>query len=208
MPISFSNIPEYFVTCKQLVLYKCVGFLHIYCSDTNEWIKINFRFLPEMPILSIGGCACFFGKYIVIYSVHHMFYISVVTRNRRQYYLCVAATRKSAVFFYSLIHLDNEDRIRNQTSDERYLMITETDQDTEMFQKYSSIIFVTGKIVDKSMKRTVTYITTSETRKAEYHMYILKIKDTEKFGSLIRCSEVTFTRCFSLINPAELRVEE
>jgi len=87
-------------------------------------------------------------------------------------------------------------------------MITETDQDTEMFQKYPSIIFVSGEIVDNSIKRAVTYITTSETRKAQYHMYILKIKDIEKFGSFIRCSEVIFTRCFSLINPAELRVEE
>jgi len=207
MPITFdmNYVPEYSVTRKQIILYSYIGVIDIYYFDINEWRRIRIDLLNDSiakPILS-SGAYIFIGEYVVIYSVHHMFYISV-TRNRKQCYPCFT-DRCWNLQFYAVITKDySNSTIINDSSiisNESYRKLDITHVKL-MFEMNPSVIFITGKIHDTSRQWFITCVTTTEMFcKSNYYIYNLTIKDVGKFVSF----PDKITRGFKFINPADLR---
>jgi len=121
---------------------------------------------------------------------------------RRQCYLCFVVTFSSTVFFYCLMNFDNDDHVGPTRIINGMYSKFEIIQMT-MFSTNLSILYLTGMIDDDYSKaRPVTCITTFYMYcKSQYYVYKLFIEDIEKFSFPNK-----LTRCFTFINPADLRV--
>jgi len=200
MPIKFSTAPEYSVICKQLVIYTSATNIAIYDSDADYWYISNFVRIPsEIPIITLDGCIIF-GEYIVIYSMHDIFYISIVTVKRRQCYSYFTDARDELQFCRLIPMKQDRDINSNPNIYESYYKLHITQY--QILDTNPRTFFITGMIYVNSEPLFVSFTISSKYHKTYkyYYIYVLHINNDEMFTSLRK----KIAKCFSFINPLDL----